>query len=92
MLSTCTGRSVTSGRRASGFLVRSLDGSCTLTLPSLIECNEIPDNRNEIPSKTVAQSYPHLQDIEKCIPEIDESVNIELLIGRDLISAHHVQD
>ncbi|XP_062585367.1 uncharacterized protein LOC134247040 [Saccostrea cucullata] len=92
VLSTCTGRSVTSGRKASGYVVRSLDGSCTLTLPSLIECDEIPDNRNEIPSKAVARGYSHLQDIEKCIPEIDESVNIELLIGRDLITAHHVLD
>ncbi|XP_062584179.1 uncharacterized protein LOC134245966 [Saccostrea cucullata] len=92
VLSTCTGRSVTSGRKASGYVVRSLDGSCTLTLPSLIECDEIPDNRNEIPSKAVARGYSHLQDIEKCIPEIDESVYIELLIGRDLITAHHVFD
>lgn len=59
-------------------MVRSLDGSCTFTLPSLIECNEIPNNGNETPSKAVARGYPHLQDIEKCIPEIDESVNIEL--------------
>ena len=94
ILSTCAGRSVTSGRKASGYVVRSLDGSCTLRLPSLIECNEleIPDNKNEIPSKTVARVYPHLKDIENCVPELDQNTNIELLIGRDLISAHHVLD
>lgn len=57
VFSTSTGRSVTSGRRASGFEVRSLDGSCTLTLPSLIECNKISDNRNEMLSKVVSQGY-----------------------------------
>jgi hypothetical protein len=33
-----------------------------------------------------------LKDIENYIPEIDEDVCIELLIGRDLIAAHHVLD
>lgn len=90
VLSTCAGKSVTSGRKPSGYVVSSLNGSCTLRLPSLIECNEIPNNRNGIPSKTVAHGYSHLKEIENCIPDIDEDAKIELLIGRYLISAHRV--
>lgn len=70
----------------------SLEGIYTFRLPSLIECNEIPNNRSEIPSKTVVHAYSHLCDIEDSIPELDETAKIELLIGRDLISAHHVLD
>jgi hypothetical protein len=72
--------------------VSSIDELHTLRLPSLIECIEIPDNRNEIPCKAVAIGYSHLKDIENYIPKIDEVVRIELLIGRDLIAAHHVLD
>lgn len=92
VLSTCDGKFVTSGRKISDYVVSSLDGSCTLRFQSLIECNEIPNNKNEIPSKTVSHGYSHLKEIENCTPEIDENANIELLIGRDLISAHHVLD
>ncbi|XP_048764717.2 uncharacterized protein LOC125672561 [Ostrea edulis] len=92
VLSTCAGRSVTSGRKASGYIAQSLDGSYTYKLPCLIECNEIPNNRDEIPSKSVARHYSHLADIQDYIPEIDTGANIEILIGRDLTTAHHVLD
>ena len=91
-LSKCSGRSVTSGRRASGFVVCSLEETHTFRLPSLIECNEIPNNRSEIPSKTFAHAYSQLCDIEDSIPELDEPAKIKFLTGRDLISAHHVLD
>ena len=92
ILSSCSGKSVSSGRRASGYIVRSVDESCTLRLPCVVECNDIPDNRHEIPSPAVADAYTHLRDIAPFIPDIDDSAGIELLIGRDLIAAHHVLD
>ncbi|KAL5016869.1 hypothetical protein ScPMuIL_006458 [Solemya velum] len=78
------------GRQASGFVIQSLDGSCTLESPCLIECNDLPSNRSEIPSPTVAENYSHLADIAPQIPTIDDGVEIELLLGRDLVCAHHV--
>ncbi|XP_068246878.1 uncharacterized protein [Palaemon carinicauda] len=36
--------------------------------------------------------YPHLMDIRDNIPPIDDNCQILLLIGRDLIEAHHVID
>lgn len=92
VISSCAGRFTTSGRSASGYVVQSVDGSCTLNLPSLIECNDIPSNREEIPSPVVARYYKHLHDVVEYLPEIDNNVNIELLIGRDLIECHHVLD
>lgn len=58
----------------------------------LIECAELPNNREEIPFPRVAKGYFHLEDISDKIPDLLENVEIELLIGRDLIDAHIVQD
>lgn len=92
VLSSCAGKFVSSGRKASGYFVQSFDGSCTLSLPCLIECNDIPNNRHEIPSPAVADNYTHLHDIAPFIPDLDDGAEIELLIGRDLVTAHHVLD
>ena len=43
VLATCAGKSVSSRRLLSGYVVQSLDGSYTRTLPSLLECNEMPN-------------------------------------------------
>ena len=92
VMSSCAGKFVTSGPKASGYAVKSLDESCTFELPCLIECNDIPNSRSEIPSPAVAQAYSHLNDLATCIPEVDDSAEIEILIGRDLISAHYSLD
>ncbi|XP_048248047.1 uncharacterized protein LOC124126721 [Haliotis rufescens] len=81
-----------SGRRASGYVIQALDGSSSLHLPTLIECNEIPNVREEIPTPETAIHHPHLRDIAEYIPPIDSGADILLLIGRDLLAAHHVLD
>ena len=55
-----------------------------------MECDEIPNNRSEIPTPNIAKAYPHLRNISSLIPEIDNSAEISLLIGRDMTQAHHV--
>ncbi|XP_055998870.1 uncharacterized protein LOC130047575 [Ostrea edulis] len=92
ILTSCAGSVPTKGRRATGLVVQSLDGSTNLKLPTLIECNNIPNVRSEIPTPDVARSYPHLQDIAKYIPNLDDGSDTLLLIGRDLMEAHHVLD
>ena len=89
-LVSCTGAVTATGRFGTGYTVESLDGTCKLNLPELVECNDLPSNRDEIPSRQVAEQCPHLAHIASEIPEIIESANIELLIGRDLTSAHIV--
>ncbi|XP_062611017.1 uncharacterized protein LOC134272834, partial [Saccostrea cucullata] len=63
-----------------------------LQLPTLIECNQIPDNKNEVPTPEVARCYSHLQDIAELIPPVNDSAKTLLLLGRDIISVHHVED
>ena len=89
-LKTCADTVVKSGRRAQGCVIESLDGSTRYQLPALIECPMIPDNRDEIPTPQVAMHHPHLHDIASQIPILDEEADVLLLIGRDLIDAHHV--
>lgn len=91
-LKSCSGEFQHYGRRTSGFVVESLDFNYRLNLPDIIECNYIPDSRDEIPSPECASMYGHLQDIAKEIPQIDPDVDILLLIGRDILPAHHILD
>lgn len=92
VLSSCSGNFRTSGRTASDYVVESICHEFRLTLPELIECDSIPNNRDEIPSPHVARQFQHLRDIAHKIPELKPDADIELLIGRDLIDAHHVLD
>lgn len=91
-MKSCSGESVNSGRKACGYVIESCDQSKVFRLPDIIECNEIPQNRSEIPSPEVAAFYPHLSDITHYIPTIDNHISIELLNGRDLIDTHIVLD
>ncbi|MES9882784.1 MAG: hypothetical protein ABW185_18100 [Sedimenticola sp.] len=91
-LASCAGTIVTSGRRAGNCIVESIDGSARLQLPTVIECNQIPEVREEIPSPEIAEHYPHLSDITNYIPPVEDGTPLLLLIGRDLPEAHHVLD
>ncbi|KAK3086675.1 hypothetical protein FSP39_021786 [Pinctada imbricata] len=91
-LTSCSGTFQQAGRRAHGLIVSSYDGNCNLRLPTVIECEQIPDDREEIPTPDAARAHYHLMDIEDKIPPIDPRADILLLIGRDLLRAHHVLD
>ncbi|XP_071161241.1 uncharacterized protein [Mytilus edulis] len=91
-LSTCSGKVVTSGKRGRGFVMESINGNDKFDLPVLIECDHVPNNRDEIPTPEVTMHHPHLRELRASIPPIEENCQILLLIGRDLIEAHHVLD
>ena len=91
-LKTCSGVFETAGRRASNFIVESLDGNTQIPLPTLIECDMLPDDRSEIPSPEVARHHPHLQHLVEKIPAVDPDASILLLLGRDLIQVHKVRE
>ena len=80
-LKTCSGVKETKGRLAQGLVIESLDQSTKYRIPMLTECDEIPNNQEEIPTLQVAQAHPHLQQIADEIPELDEQAEILLLIG-----------
>ncbi|XP_062585397.1 uncharacterized protein LOC134247072 [Saccostrea cucullata] len=90
-LTSCSGNTVRYGRRAHGLMVRSVDGSVIYELPSLIECDDLPNELSEVPTPDVAKSFDHLRDISSLIPEFDPNSKIQLLIGRDLPEAHHIK-
>ena len=92
VISSCNGKIQTSGRRAHNLIIESFDSSVTLDLPVVTECDVIPDNRNEIPTPDITRHYPHLQNLESRIPPLDDDAQIMLLVGRDLLKAHHVLD
>ncbi|XP_037399818.1 uncharacterized protein LOC108416929 [Pygocentrus nattereri] len=91
-LRTCAGTTEMMGRRATGFIVQSLDGTTTLTLPTLIECSNIPSDRAEIPTPEAALYHTHLKPIAHSIPSLDPEAKILLLLGRDLLRVHKVRE
>jgi hypothetical protein len=91
-VNTCNGIEVKNGRKATDLVVTSVnENSVSYDMPSMLEC-EVPNNRDEIPTPEVALAYSHLKDLAPHIPPVDPSCSVNLLIGRDLIEAHHVMD
>ncbi len=88
-LRACAGLKETMGRRATGYIVESLDSTVHVPLPSLIECN-IPNNREEIPTPNAALHHPHLKSVTQLIPELDPNTHILMLLGWDIIRVHKV--
>ncbi|KAK2895109.1 hypothetical protein Q8A73_014597 [Channa argus] len=64
-LRTCAGVTDMSGRRATGFTARSLDGSCSVALPTLIECSYMPDDRDF-----------YVDDGLKSLPSVDKAIHL----------------
>lgn len=61
-------------------------------LPTPIECNNMPDDRAEIPTPDVARWHTHLKPIAHCIPSLDPEARILLLLGRDILQVHKVRE
>lgn len=89
-LRTCSGVKEVVGRKASNFVVASLEEKAQVALPPLPECNMIPDGRSEIPTPDIAQHFSHLTLVANKIPLADYSAPILLLLGRDVLSVHKV--
>lgn len=89
-MSSCSGTSVKYGRELNGLVIECIDKPDRYDLPVVLECDDIPNNRNEIPTPSVAANHSHLSDIAQCIPKINENAQILLLLGRDIPDVHHV--
>ncbi|XP_061566665.1 uncharacterized protein LOC133420828 [Cololabis saira] len=90
-LRTCSGIIETSGKKAEGLQMESLDGKIHISLPPLTECPDIPNNRSEIPTPSAVKHLPHLRHIAQQIPELDPKAEILILLGRDVLRAHKVR-
>ncbi|KAJ8365140.1 hypothetical protein SKAU_G00139710 [Synaphobranchus kaupii] len=91
-LKTCAGTTETAGRRAYGYIIESVDGKTSIPLPTLIECNQVPNNRSEIPTPEAALNHSHLRSITDQIPRVDPDAQILLLLGRDILQVHKKLD
>jgi len=89
---TCSGVKQTLGRRAHGLIIESLDKQVRYHLPTLTECDEIPNNREEFPTPEVARAHPHLFQIVSKIPTLDKEAEVFLLVGRDIPALHKVHE
>lgn len=87
-LRSCAGSVAKTGRKMSGLVIESADGQVRMNLPPVLECNEIPDCREEIPTPEITSHFQHLSDVD--LQPVDNRAPILLLIGRDLIEAHMV--
>ena len=61
-------------------------------LPTLVECDTITHNKNEIPTPEIAKEFSHLKGVVKQISELDLAADIEILIGRDTPELLKVRD
>ena len=83
-LSTCYGNNqVKYGRRVPGLVIRSVQNGSEADLPILVECDNIPNDKSEVPTPEIVRRFPHLRDIADTIPPLDKSADVHLLIGRD---------
>lgn len=91
-LKTFSGVIETTGRRANNFIMESLDGKTQIQFPTLIECDQLPDNKSEIPTPEVARHYTHLKRVVNKIPALDPSATILILLGWHIPQAHKVRE
>ncbi|XP_044181476.1 uncharacterized protein LOC122962433 [Acropora millepora] len=92
LLSTCSAeKELKYGRRVPSLIVRSIAGEQSM-LPILVECDQIPRDKSEIPTPEIAREFSHLKGIADQIPPLDQDANIELLIGRDALELLKVRD
>ncbi|XP_068506561.1 uncharacterized protein [Syngnathus scovelli] len=92
LMKTCAGTTEMIGRKAAGFQVEAVNGGVRLDLPPLIECNEIMNNKSEIPTPEVTLTHAHLKHLAPLIPNLDPDAEMMILLGRDMIRAHKVRD
>lgn len=72
-------------------MIEAIDSSLAIQLPMLIECNMIPNKREEIPTPSAAYAHSHLKGIAHKIPPFDSGADILLLLGRDILRVHKVR-
>jgi hypothetical protein len=91
-MTSCNGQSSMQGRQVDDLVIESIDRTIKYSLETLLECDQIPSDRDEIPTPEIAQHHPHMAHIAKYIPKQDGTAPISLLIGRDAPELHHVYE
>ena len=61
-----------------------------IPLPTLVECDQTPDEREELPTPEAVYHHPHLRHLANEIPAMDMNAEILVLLGRDILRVHKV--
>ena len=80
-LSTMLGRQVIKASKIVGLIVKRLDKGAKVELPKVFTRETIPTRIDQIPTREIADKWPHLKRIKDKIQNLDESICIGLLIG-----------
>jgi len=72
-------------------MVEPLTGKLSIALPTLIESNNVPNSRVEIPTPEAAYHHSHMRAMADQIPALDDTAEILLLLGRDILQVHKVR-
>lgn len=91
-INSCVGKVMIVGWCVDGFIVILLCGKEWFVLFSLIECDMILNNRNEILILEVVVRYLYFKFIVGKLFELDFKVKIFFFIGWDLIFVYYVFD
>ncbi|XP_038063243.1 uncharacterized protein LOC119733951 [Patiria miniata] len=89
---TVNGLQEVHGRKLSGLVIESMDGTVSAPTPTLFECNNIPGDVAEIPTPEVAAAFDHLKPIAPMIPPLNKDAEIAVLLGRDAPQFHKVRE
>ncbi|XP_071833874.1 uncharacterized protein [Apostichopus japonicus] len=89
---TVSGLQEMEGRKLSGLIIESVDGSVRAPAPTLFECDNIPGNMSEIPTPEVAAAFDHLKQIAPRLPPLNEDAEIAILLGRDAPQFHKIRE
>lgn len=88
-LRTCAVVKETIERRASAYVTESRHGTVHLWLPSLVECNGFPNNRDGIPTPSAGLHHSPLKSVAHLI--IDQNTPITILLGQDIIKVYEIR-
>ncbi|XP_077980384.1 uncharacterized protein LOC144435656 [Glandiceps talaboti] len=82
-LSTCSSKELKRGRRGNNLILEAMNGKKRFPLPIVLENDNIPSDKNEIPTPEVCKAFNHQKPIADKVPELREDIGIHLLIGRN---------
>ena len=80
-LGTMHGHSLVESTVVEDLVITDLNGKCPIKLPRAYTRDEIPVDRDQIPTPEIVRCLDHLEEIANEIPAYDSSVDIGLLIG-----------
>ena len=89
-INSCSGTSFVSGRKLNDCTIMSLDNEVSYKLPTVLEYDDMPGNKDEICLSEYACQFAHLSHVADNLPSLDTNAGVLMLIGRDLVDAHHV--